>query len=61
MCVHARVQSCSTLQPHRLWPAILHCPWIFPGNSTGVGCHFLLQKKKVVSFILVATDMNRKF
>ena len=19
------------------------CPWHFPGNSTGVGCHFLLQ------------------
>ena len=22
---------------------MLLCPWNFPGNSTGVGCHFLLQ------------------
>ena len=33
------VQSCPTLcNPTRL----LH-PWNFPGKSTGVGCHFLLQ------------------
>ena len=25
-----------------IWSEILH-PWDFPGNSTGVGCHFLLQ------------------
>ena len=31
-------QACPTLQPHEL----LH-PWDFPGKSTGVGCHFLLQ------------------
>ena len=24
-------------------PARLLCPWNFPGNNTGVGCHFLLQ------------------
>ena len=24
----------------------LHHPWDFPGKSTGVGCHCLLQKKK---------------
>ena len=23
---------------------MLLCPWDFPGKSTGVGCHFLLQK-----------------
>ena len=23
--------------------ARLLCPWDFPGNSTGVGCHFILQ------------------
>ena len=23
--------------------AWIHCPWNFPGKSTGVGCHFLLQ------------------
>ena len=28
---------------HELWPTRLHCPWDFPGNNTGVGCHFLLQ------------------
>ena len=22
----------------------LLCPWDFPGNNTGVGCHFLLQR-----------------
>ena len=26
-----------------MWPARLLCPWDFPGNNTGVGCHFLLQ------------------
>ena len=29
--------------PHGLQPARLLCPWNFPGKSTGVGCHFLLQ------------------
>ena len=28
---------------HGLQPARLLCPWDFPGNNTGVGCHFLLQ------------------
>ena len=26
-----------------LQPPRLLCPWDFPGKSTGVGCHFLLQ------------------
>ena len=30
-------------RPHGLWPTRLLCPWHFPGNSTGVDCHFLLQ------------------
>ena len=35
---------CQTLlRPHGLQPARLLCPWDFPGKSTGVGCHFLLQ------------------
>ena len=25
-------------------PTMLLCPWDFPGNSTGVDCHFLLQE-----------------
>ena len=29
--------------PHGLYPTSLLCPWNFPGKSTGVGCHFLLQ------------------
>ena len=31
------------LQPHKLQPAKLLCPWNFPGKNTGVGCHFFLQ------------------
>ena len=29
--------------PHALQPSRLLSPWDFPGRSTGVGCHFLLQ------------------
>ena len=29
--------------PHGLQPTRLLRPWDFPGNSTGVGCHCLLQ------------------
>ena len=28
---------------------MLLCPWDFPGKSTGVGCHFLLQCMKMKS------------
>ena len=39
--------SCSVMsdsqQPHGLQPTRLLCPWDFPGKSTGVGCHCLLQ------------------
>ena len=39
--------SCSVVsdssQPHGLQPTRLLCPWDFPGNSTGVGCHCLLR------------------
>ena len=36
--------SCLTLLwPHGLWPAILLCPWDFPGENPGMGCHFLLH------------------
>ena len=38
-------QSCLALQPYRLQPTRVLCPWNFPGNNTGVGCHFLLQGK----------------
>ena len=37
-------QSCPTLcDPNGLQPTRLLCPWNFPGTSTGVDCHFLLQ------------------
>ena len=37
-------QSCPTLSnPHGLQSTRLLCPWDFPGNSTGMDCHFLLQ------------------
>ena len=40
MCVYAKsLQSC--LIPCN--PTRLLCPWDFPGNNTGVGCHALLQ------------------
>ena len=32
-----------SLWPHGLQLARLPRPWDFPGKSTGVGCHFLLQ------------------
>ena len=32
-----------SLQPHGLQLTRLLGPWDFPGNDTGVGCHFLLQ------------------
>ena len=34
-------------QPHGLQPTRLLCPWDFPGKSTGVGCHCLLQQERV--------------
>ena len=45
--------SCSvvsdSLRPHGLQPTRLLCPWDFPGKSTGVGCHCLLQCMQVKS------------
>ena len=32
-----------SLLPHELRPTRLLRPWDFPGKSTGMGCHFLLQ------------------
>ena len=32
-----------SLRPHGLQPSRLLRPWEFPGKSTGVGCHCLLQ------------------
>ena len=38
-----------SVRPHRRQPTRLPCPWDSPGKNTGVGCHFLLQCKKVKS------------
>ena len=37
------------MQPHRRQPTRLPCPWDSPGKNIGVGCHFLLQCRKVKS------------
>ena len=39
----------NSVQPHRRQPTRLLCPWDSPGKNTGVGCHFLLQCRKVKS------------
>ena len=33
-----------SLRPHGLQPTTLLHPWDFPGENTGVGCHFLVQR-----------------
>ena len=38
-----------SVQPHRLQPTRLLCPWDSPGKNGGVGCHFLLPCMKVKS------------
>ena len=42
------------MRPHRQQPTRLPRPWDSPGKNTGVGCHFLLQCRKVKSEIEVA-------
>ena len=37
------------MRPHRQQPTRLPRPWDSPGKNTGVGCHFLLQGRKVKS------------
>ena len=38
-----------SVRPHRWQPTRLPRPWDSPGKNTGVGCHFLLQCRKVKS------------
>ena len=38
-----------SVRPHRRQPTRLCHPWDSPGKNTGVGCHFLLQCRKVKS------------
>ena len=37
------------MRPHSRQPTRLPHPWDSPGKNTGVGCHFLLQCRKVKS------------
>ena len=45
--VAAAAKSLQSVQPHRWQPTRLPRPWDSPGKNTGVGCHFLLQCRKV--------------
>ena len=47
-CSVASVVS-DSVRPHRRQPTRLPRPWDSPGKNTGVGCHFLLQCRKVKS------------
>ena len=38
-----------SVRPHGWQPTRLPRPWDSPGKNTGVGCHFLLQCRKVKS------------
>ena len=38
-----------SVRPHKRQPTRLHSPCDSPGKNTGVGCHFLLQCRKVKS------------
>ena len=44
--LHLRPWLCDSSRPHGLQPTRLLLPWDFPGESTGVGCHCLLRRKK---------------
>ena len=43
-----------SVRSHRQQSTRLPCPWDSPGKNTGVGCHFLLQCRKVKSESQVA-------
>ena len=45
----SRFSCVRLLATHGLQPTRVLRPWDFPGKSTGVGCHFLLQCMKVKS------------
>ena len=45
-------QSCLTSRPHGLQLTRLLHPYDFPGKSTGVGCHCLLQNKPSTTFYI---------
>ena len=51
-----------SLRPYGLWPTRLLCPWDFPGKSTGVVPHFLLQgrsRDQTGVFTIVCSVLSR--
>ena len=48
-------------QPHGLQPTRLLHPWDFPGKSTGVGCHCLLQDNLLVSINWINQLNNKRY
>lgn len=48
VCVCACTRACvsDSLQPHRLQPIRLPCPWSFSGKNAEMFCHFLFQSSK---------------
>ena len=46
-------------RPHGLQPTRLLRPWDFPGKSTGVGCHCLLQLYTMRAYIMVTYNSVR--
>ena len=50
-----------SMRPHRWQPTRLPHPWDSPGKNTGVGCHFLLQRKSLnslISGIIIFEDLH---
>ena len=47
-------------RPHGLQPTRLFHPWGFPGNSTGVGCHCLLEATYRVWLLMNTEKTGRR-
>ena len=48
-CCQVASAVSGSVRPQRWQPTRLPHPWDSPGKNTGVGCHFLLQCRKVKS------------
>ena len=55
-CKWSRSVISDSQRPHELQPTRLLCPWDFPGKSTGVGSHWLLQL-----YLSISLSFNLKF
>ena len=53
-CCYVTSVVSDSVRPHRQQPTRLPRPWDSPGKNTGVGCHCLLQCRKVKSESKVA-------